>query len=46
LAILQNKADHLEGQVPADVLTFIAGSVESNIRELEGALNQVLALTV
>lgn len=45
LAILQNKADHLDGQVPADVLTFIAGSVESNIRELEGALNQVLALT-
>ncbi len=45
LAILQNKADRLQGQVPADVLTFIAGNVESNIRELEGALNQVLALT-
>lgn len=45
LAILQNKADRLQAPIPADVLTFIAGNVESNIRELEGALNQVLALT-
>ncbi len=45
LAILQNKADWLQVQVPDDVLTFIASSIESNIRELEGALNQVLALT-
>lgn len=45
LAILQNKAAHLQVQVPDDVLTFIAGNVESNIRELEGALNQVLAVT-
>lgn len=45
LAILQNKADRLQEKVSADVLTFIAGRVESNIRELEGALNQVVALT-
>ena len=43
IAILKKKAelDHLA--VPDDVLHFIAGAVKSNIRELAGSLNQVVA---
>jgi len=41
-AILQTKASgHIE--LPRDVMEFLAGRVQSNIRELEGALNQVIA---
>ncbi|MGQ0679004.1 MAG: chromosomal replication initiator protein DnaA [Actinomycetota bacterium] len=44
IAILRKKAD-FEGvsQLPDDVLAFIASRVESNIRELEGALIRVIA---
>ncbi|MBN1259387.1 MAG: chromosomal replication initiator protein DnaA [Anaerolineae bacterium] len=45
LAILQHKANRLMIDMPDNVLEFIANNIESNIRELEGALNQVLALT-
>src|SRR5207244_11340124 len=31
------------GAVPSDVLVFIAQKVKSNIRELEGSLNRLLA---
>ena len=43
IAILQNKAEMQIAPVPADVLEFVAQRVQSNIRELEGALNKVLA---
>jgi chromosomal replication initiator protein len=43
LAILRTKADHMGRKVPADFLETIARRVQSNIRELEGALNRVLA---
>jgi chromosomal replication initiator protein len=43
MAILQRKA-FLEGaQVPDEVASFIAQQVRSNIRELEGLLNRVIA---
>lgn len=43
VAILRRKAD-LEGiYLPDDVALFIAGQVKSNIRELEGLLNRVVA---
>jgi chromosomal replication initiator protein len=44
LAILRKKAeaDHLHG-IPAEVLAFIASSIQDNIRELEGALIRVAA---
>ncbi|MCD6345392.1 MAG: chromosomal replication initiator protein DnaA [Anaerolineae bacterium] len=45
LAILQKKAAQLQVEIPAEVLEFIAEHIESNIRELEGALNRVLAMT-
>jgi chromosomal replication initiator protein len=42
IAILRTKADALAISVPSDVLDFIAHKVQSNIRELEGALTRVL----
>jgi len=42
-AILQTKASSQEVELPPAVVEFLAGRVQSNIRELEGALNQVLA---
>ena len=43
LAILRAKAERAGRQIPADILEMIARQVQSNIRELEGALNRVLA---
>lgn len=42
IAILRTKAEGLTAQVPDDVVDFIARKVQSNIRELEGALTRVL----
>ncbi|MCD7854823.1 MAG: chromosomal replication initiator protein DnaA [Clostridiales bacterium] len=42
-AILQKKAEEQNEEVPDDVLQFIAHSVKSNIRELEGAFTRVMA---
>ncbi len=44
VAILQSKAQRLHTDVPNELLSYIATNVESNIRELEGALNRVLAM--
>lgn len=44
LGILQNKAAHMSNAiVPTEVLDFLASKVISNVRELEGALNRVVA---
>jgi chromosomal replication initiator protein len=43
LAILRTKAERTGRHVPNEVLTLIAERVQSNIRELEGALNRILA---
>lgn len=43
LAILQKKAEANKGEIPHDVLMFIAERVTDNIRELEGALIRVTA---
>jgi chromosomal replication initiator protein len=43
LAILRSKAERTGRQVPDDILEAIARRVQSNIRELEGALNRILA---
>lgn len=42
IAILRTKADALAVPVPMDVIDFIAHKVQSNIRELEGALTRVI----
>ena len=47
MAILQKKIelDHLEKyNIPRDVLEYIATNVKTNIRELEGSLNKLIAL--
>ena len=43
LAILRSKADETGYPFPDDVVQFIAQRFQSNIRELEGALNRVAA---
>jgi len=45
LAILQKKMQSISVRIPYDVLEYIAQSVDSNIRELEGALNRITAFT-
>lgn len=42
-AIIQTKAQNQGATLPADVVEFLSNLVQSNIRELEGALNQLLA---
>ena len=44
-AILQEKAAACGLSVPGEILALIAARVHSNIRELEGALNRVVALS-
>ena len=43
LGILQQKADSLNAQIPVKVLEFLAHKITSNVRELEGALNRIVA---
>ena len=45
VAILQAKAATLTVDVPRDVLDYVARKVQSNIRELEGSLNRIVALS-
>lgn len=42
-AILRAKAEMMGHAVPDEVINFLAGRVQSNIRELEGSLNRLLA---
>lgn len=43
LGILQSKAEQLRADIPPKVLEFLAHKVTSNVRELEGALNRIVA---
>ncbi len=43
LGILQSKADQLGIDVQGNVLEFLAHKITSNVRELEGALNRIVA---
>src|SRR5262245_3204616 len=45
VAIIRKKAAAEKVEVPNDVAMFIAATVKSNIRELEGRLNRVLAFS-
>jgi len=42
-AILMNKAELAQADVPSEVAFFVAQRIRSNIRELEGALRRVIA---
>lgn len=43
MAILRVKADLLHYRVPDDIIAYVAGRVQTNIRELEGCLNRLMA---
>lgn len=43
LGILQSKAEQQKIDIPSKVLEFLAHKITSNIRELEGALNRLVA---
>ncbi len=43
MAILRVKADLLRYRVPDEIIAYIAGRVQTNIRELEGCLNRLMA---
>ncbi|WP_461240080.1 chromosomal replication initiator protein DnaA [Paucilactobacillus sp. N302-9] len=45
IAILRSKAQADEIDIPTDTLTYIAGQIDSNVRELEGALSRVQAFS-
>lgn len=43
MAILRKKAETDSFELHDDILSYIAGNIKSNVRELEGALNKLLA---
>ncbi|MEE9316724.1 MAG: chromosomal replication initiator protein DnaA, partial [Rhodospirillales bacterium] len=43
LGILQSKAEQLSVKIPQKVLEFLSHKITSNVRELEGGLNRVVA---
>ncbi len=43
MAILRVKADLLNYHIPDEIIAYIAGRVQTNIRELEGCLNRLMA---
>lgn len=43
IAILETKAHSRNTDIPPEVIDFLANNVPSNIRELEGALNRIIA---
>ena len=45
IAILKRKGDLLGVSIPDDVAMFIAGRVKSNVRELEGSLIRLIAIS-
>ena len=45
IAILSTKAEKEGKTIPADVLELIARKIQSNVRELEGALTRILAVS-
>jgi len=42
-AIVQVKAEAMGEELPQDVVEYLANHIQTNIRELEGALNQLIA---
>jgi len=45
LAILKNKIEEKKIKISDDVITYVATHIQNNIRELEGALNRIIAFS-
>jgi len=45
LAILKNKIEEKKVKISDDVIVYVATHIQSNIRELEGALNRIIAFS-
>ncbi len=45
IVILKTKLKDLSLELPDDILSYIASNIQRNVRELEGALNRVIAFT-
>ena len=45
IAIIENIVSGSNVLIPHDIIVFIAENIQSNIRELEGALNRIIALS-
>ena len=45
VAILLKKAEQSKIDLPEDVAFFVAKQIRSNVRELEGALNRIVAMS-
>ncbi|MFX4220262.1 MAG: chromosomal replication initiator protein DnaA [Thalassobaculum sp.] len=43
LGILQSKVERVDADIPPKVMEFLSHKISSNVRELEGALNRVVA---
>ncbi len=43
MAILRKNAENYERQIDEDIIKYIATNIKSNIRELEGAFNKIIA---
>ena len=43
LGILESKAEQMNVQIPRKIMEFLAHRITANVRELEGALNRVIA---
>ena len=45
VAILQKKCENLNKKIDDSIIQYIANNIKSNIRELEGALNKIIAFS-
>ena len=45
VAILRKKCENLNKKIDDSIIQYIANNIKSNIRELEGALNKILAFS-
>ena len=43
VAIIQNKASSMGLRLPDDVITYVAENITSNVRQLEGTVNKIMA---
>ncbi len=45
MAILRKKSEHLNKKIDDSIIQYIANNITSNVRDLEGALNKILAFS-